>query len=209
MFLKKLLSHGQKEQKVVDGIEQHIRLLARACELFKGALETGDRKLVEEIVHLERQGDAARRDIIGTIYEGAFLPYLRPNLCKFVENVDHVFDLLQETALYFREVALPENIQDVCVQVAAINREMCDMLLITFQAMLRGEDLREKSLAVRIYEKKVDDIKFDLMADVRRLPVRDFWEGKSVADFLTGITSISDFIEDATDSLQVIHLSMR
>jgi hypothetical protein len=82
------------------------------------------------------------------------------------------------------------------------------MLLLTFEAMLRGEDLREKTLAIRIYEKKVDDIKIALYRDAKGVAVDGFWEGKILADFISGLTGISDIIEDAGDQLQIILVTM-
>ena len=78
-----------------------------------------------------------------------------------------------------------------------------------FEAMIGGEDLREKTLAVRIYEKKIDDIKFGLMKDVRKVPIDNFWTGRMLSEFMTGLTSISDIMEDASDHLQIIDVSMR
>jgi predicted phosphate transport protein (TIGR00153 family) len=143
------------------------------------------------------------------VHDGAFLPYIRPDLCKFVEVVDGVFDLLEDTALFYLDAKLPENIREDCVRVALLNQRICEMLLLTFEAMLKGEDLSEKTLAVRIYEKKVDDIKFDLFRDVRETRIESFWEGKVLADFLSGLTTISDIIEDASDYVQIINMAMR
>jgi len=39
--------------------------------------------------------------------------------------------------------------------------------------------------------------------------VASFWEGKKLSDLLTGLTMISDFIEDASDHLQIINVSTR
>lgn len=209
MFLDRFLSKGRKEEKVIEDMAHHIALLCRACEEMRTALEKDDRSPARRVLDLEREGDAIRREIISHIYEGAFLPYLRPDLCRFVETVDSVFDLLQETATHYLDLILPDPLKRDCAQIAFLNARACDMLLISFEAMLRGEDLREKALAIRIYEKKIDDMKFSLIRDARELPVASFWEGKVLSDFISGLTSISDIIEDAGDHLQVIDLSMK
>lgn len=209
MVLDKLLPHGKKEREVIADIRRHIQLLCTACDTFKSALEKQDRNLMREVSDLEREGDAIRREVISHIYEGAFLPYLRPDLCRFVEIVDEIFDLLKHTASYYLEAKIPEPLKDESVGVALLNFRMCEMLLIAFDAMVKGLDLREKALAVRIYEKKIDEIKFILMGEVHRVPVESFWKGRMLADFLLGLTSISDRIEDASDHLQIIHVSMR
>jgi predicted phosphate transport protein (TIGR00153 family) len=209
MFLEKVFSRGKKENKVIGDITKQIKLLCTACGFFKTALETNDLNLMRQVMDIERAGDTIRRDIISKIYEGAFLPYLRPDLCKFVEIVDSIFDLLKDTAYRYLDLKLPEQLKGECLQVGFLNRRISEMLLITFESMLKGEDLREKILAIRIYEKKIDDIKFDLYRDARKIKITNFWEGELLSQFLSCLTSISDLIEDASDHLQVIHVSMK
>jgi predicted phosphate transport protein (TIGR00153 family) len=208
-FLRKALSQGNREQIVVEDMKRHIRLLCTACETFKCALEESNRSLMRHVMDLEREGDSIRREIISNVHDGAFLPYLRPDLCKFVEVVDSVFDILEDTASFYLDARIPEDIHQECVRVALLNQRICEMLLLAFEAMLKGEDLSEKTLAVRIYEKKVDDIKFDLSRDLRKTSVESFWEGKALADFVSGLTTISDIIEDASDYVQIIAVAMR
>ena len=209
MFLKKIFDFGKKEERVIENIKKHLELLCNSCDSFHQAMEQNDKNLVREVVESERQGDSIRREIIANIYAGAFLPYLRPDLCRFVEIVDRVFDSLQETASSYLEIKLPEHIRDECMRVAFLNARMCEMLVISFDAMLNGEDLREKTLAIRIYEKKIDDIKFTIFKDLQQIPVDDFWQGRILADFVSGLTSISDTMEDASDHLQIIGVSMK
>ena len=209
MFLNKMFSHGRKEQRVIGRIGEHIGLLCEACATFHQAIEVRDRGLARKVPHMEREADVIRREIIAMIYEGAFLPYLRPDLCKFVTMVDEVFDILQETANNYSGIHLPEALEGECVRVAFLNRRMCELLKITYEAMVEGQDLREKTLGLRIYEKKIDDLKFGLVRDLMATEVADFWKGWLLANFLTGLTSISDKIEDASDHLEVINVSMR
>jgi len=209
MIFDRILSHGRKEREVVEDIKRHIELLCSACDTFRNSLEKRDKNLMWEVVELEREADSVRREVISHIYEGAFLPYLRPDLCKFVEIVDEVFDLLKETAFYCVENEIPEPLRDESIRVALLNFRMSDMLLISFEAMLKGEDLRERTLAVRIFEKKIDDIKLNLVKEVEQVPIENFWAGKALSDFLTNLTMISDIIEDASDHLQIINVSTR
>jgi len=209
MFLEKILSHGKKERYVIEDIRRHIELLCKACDVFKKALDERKRDLMWEVIDLEREADSVRRQVISHIYEGAFLPYLRPDLCKFVEIVDEVFDVLKEASFYGVDNEVPELLRDESIRVALLNFRMCDMLMSSFEAMLRGEDLREKTLAVRIFEKKIDDIKHDLTKEAEKVRIDNFWAGKTLSDFITNLTMISDIIEDASDHLQIINVSTR
>lgn len=209
MFLKKIFSHSKQEHRVTENIRRHIKLLCAACHSFMVAMQRNDKKVMIEVIDLEREGDTIRRDIISDIYEGAFLPYLRPDVCRFVEMVDKVFDSLEDAAFNCLDAEIPMEIRDECMRVAFLNARMCEMLSITYEAMLRGEDLREKTLAIRIYEKKIDDLKFIILKELRQLKIDDFWHGRILADLVSGLTSISDTIEDAGDYLHIINASMR
>jgi len=209
MFLKKLLAPGKKEEAVIEDLKKHIQLLRSGLDLFEKALTQDDKELMGSIVDLEREADVIRRRVISNIYDGAFLPYLRPSLCKFVEIIEHVFDLVKDGAYKYLDLEIDKLIKSYCAQIAALNVKICEMLLISFETVTGGGDLREKSLAIRVYEKKVDDIKMDLFRDLKKVEVKTFWEGLALSDFVSGLTSVSDIIEDASDYLQMINVSMR
>ncbi|MBM4147283.1 MAG: TIGR00153 family protein [Nitrospira sp.] len=208
-MLKKVFG-GNIEQKVIDSIKKHMQILYSASECFKKGLQEWDKDQMHCVADLEREGDSVRREIISMIYEGAFLPYLRTNICRFVEIVDEAFDVLKDTAYEFENLEpMDEDIREDCIQIADINQQMCDMLIIAFDALFNKGDLREKTLAIRIYEKKVDDMKFDLIGKLRNKEVKNFWEGRTLSDSISYLTHISDVIEDASDYLHIINLSMR
>ena len=202
---------GKTEQKVIENIKKHIKTLCSAADCFKKAIEERDKDLTFCVPDLEREGDTIRREIISTIYEGAFLPFLRPNICRFVEIVDEAFDVLEDAAYEFENLdfKLDKEIEDDCIKIADINLKMCEMLLIAFETLFNKEDLREKNLAIRIYEKKIDEIKFDLIKKLREKEVKSFWEGKILSDFISYLTRVSDVIEDASDYLYIMNVSLR
>ncbi|MDL1971345.1 MAG: TIGR00153 family protein [Candidatus Desulfofervidaceae bacterium] len=209
-MFKKSFWGGEREERVIDNIKRHIKILCSACETFKRGLEEENEDLMLGVSDLEREGDIVRREVIANIYEGAFLPFLRPNICKFVEIVDNAIDKVEDTAQKFiMNLKLEEETKNDCVKIADLNLKICQMLLLTFEALLGGEDLREKNLAIRIYEKKVDEIKFYLIKKLIKKEVKNFWEGKILSDFISHLTNVSDIIEDAGDYLQIINVSIR
>jgi predicted phosphate transport protein (TIGR00153 family) len=207
---KKILG-GKKEEQVIENIRRHISVLHSAAECFKKAIEEQNKNQMYCIPDLEREGDSVRREIISAIYEGAFLPFIRSNICRFVEIVDEAFDLLEDAASEFEYLGpkLDKDIEEDCIKIADINMNMCDMLLIAFETLFDKGDLREKTLAIRIYEKQVDEIKFDLIRKLMKKEIKNFWEGRTLSDFISYITRISDVIEDASDYLHIINLSLR
>ena len=208
-MLKRLFFGGKIEQEVIEKIKRHIKILCSACETFKTAIEKRDKKMMLGVFDLEREGDITRRNIISNIYEGAFLPFLRPSICKLVEIVDDAIDLVEDAAFEYTDSELDNETKDDCIKIADMNLKMCEIFLIAFESLLSGEDLREKNLAIRIYEKKIDEIKFDLIKRLKTKEVKSFWEGKMISDFIYHLTNISDLIEDASDYLQIINVSLR
>ena len=211
MLFEKVFFGGKTEQKVIENIKRHIKILCSASDCFKKAIEECNKDLMFCVPDLEREGDSIRREIVSNIYEGAFLPFLRSNICRFVEIVDEAFDVLEDAAYEFEYLGskLDEEIEDDCIKIADINLKMCEMLLIAFETLFSKEDLREKNLAIRIYEKKVDEIKFDLIEKLREKEVKSFWEGKILSDFISYLTRVSDVIEDASDYLYIMNVSLR
>ena len=210
-MLEKVFSGGKTEQRVIENIKKHIKTLCSASDCFKKAVEEQNKDLMLCVSDLEREGDSIRREIISTIYEGAFLPFLRPNICRFVEVVDEAFDTLKDAALAFDylDPQLDKEIEDEYIEISDINLKMCEMLLLAFETLSSREDLREKTLAIRIYEKKIDELKFDLLNKLRTKEVKGYWEGKILSDFISYLTQVSDVVEDASDYLYIISVSLK
>jgi hypothetical protein len=209
--LEKVFFGAKKEQKVIDGIIKHIQILRAAAECFKSAMEARNNEQMYCVADLEREADSIRREIVSMIYEGAFLPYLRSNLCRFVEIVEEAFDLLKEAASNFEYIGneLDKEMEEECIKIADKNYQMSEMLLIAFETLFSKDDLREKMLAIRIYEKQVDEIKFDLIRKLTEIEVKNFWHGKMLSDFVSHLARISNVIEDASDYLLIINVSLR
>ncbi|WP_353684204.1 TIGR00153 family protein [Thermodesulfovibrio sp. 3907-1M] len=207
----KIISGGKLEKKVIEDIKTHIKTLCLATECFKNALTSSDIESTFCVADLEREADSIRREIISTIHEGAFLPFIRPNICRFIEMVDEAFDILEDAAFEFRYLNMEvyRIIEPECVKIASINTNICELLSIAFDSLITKGDLKEKNLAIRVYEKQVDDLKFDITEKLRKIEIKNFWEGKIITDFVEYLTRISDLIEDASDYLYIIEISLR
>ena len=81
--IKKLVLGGEKENKVIEKMREHLKYVKEANELLKVMIEKDDKDLAKEICEIEKHGDVIRRDIALYLYEGAFIPGLRANLYRF------------------------------------------------------------------------------------------------------------------------------
>ncbi|ROR02937.1 DUF47 family protein [Desulfosoma caldarium] len=208
-MFKRWLRGYDKEEAALKAMHEHLQLMCMANDALGDLIRREETSRAETIYDLEREGDMARRHALSIIFEGAFLPYLRPSLCRFVELVDQAFDTLEDTARFFERISLHDAIADECRTITSLNKEMCEILRLAFQRAIHGEDIREQVLAIRILEKRVDDLKAEINQKIHDIPVGDFWQGKFYADFLDSLTTFSDHIEDASDALYVLTVSFR
>ncbi|HAA84268.1 MAG: Uncharacterized protein XD67_1181 [Thermodesulfobacterium commune] len=218
-MLEKLLGGGKLEKKAITQIQEYLKTLCAATECLKETLLQESFEQTYCIENFEREADSLKREIIGIIYEGAFLPYIRPNLCNFIEIVEKAFDHMKVCAFEYRYILNSDlygltykNIEEECLRIAHINVEMCQILIKSFEALWTKDNIREKNLAIRILEKKVDEIKLELTEKIRNCKlckITNYWEGKIMSDFVDALVSVSDVIEDASDYLYLLDLSLR
>ena len=210
-MLEKFFGGGKLEKKALESIKNYLQIFISAQECLKNLFLTENLEKSYCIENLEREADSIRRKIISTIYEGAFLPYIRPNLCAFIEITEKAFDFMKICAFEFRYLnkEFYQTIKEEVLKIANINIEMAEILYRAFQSLMEKNNLREKNLAIRIYEKKVDEIKLDLTEKVRDKEVINFWEGKNIDEFLNALVKISDIIEDASDYLYILDISLK
>jgi predicted phosphate transport protein (TIGR00153 family) len=213
-MLEKLLGGGKLEKKVLEKIKKYLDTLCSATECLKNLLITEDVERSYCVENLEREADVLKREIIATIYEGAFLPYVRPNLCTFIEITEKAFEALEICAFEYRYLNknIYQNIKEDCLKVAKINVEMCQILIKAFEALRGKDNLRERNLAIRICEKKIDEIKLEITEKLRKCDtceIINFWEGKNISEFVESLVRISDIIEDASDYLYILDLSLK
>jgi predicted phosphate transport protein (TIGR00153 family) len=207
---EKFFSPNKNEQNVIKNIKKHIEILLKASYIFRDAIDRRDKGIMSEISELEREADIIRRVLIAEIYEGAFLPFLRPNIFRFVEIVDEAMNVIKNASVEYGHIYPKlDAIKDECHEIAVLNSQMIEMLLLAVDSLFYKEDLREKSLAIRIYEKNIDEIKFVLTDKLKDLELKDFWEGKLLSDFMSHLSGVSDVIEDAGDYLNIIKISLK
>jgi len=125
--------------------------------------------------------------------------------------VDEAFDILEDAAVEFRDLKMEfyKLIEPECVKIASANINACQLLLIAFESLINKGDIKDKNLAIRVYEKQVDDLKSDILEKLKKIEITNFWDGRTVSNFVDYISKISDLIEDASDYLYIIEVSLR
>ncbi|MEG9194831.1 MAG: DUF47 family protein [Candidatus Methanoglobus sp.] len=198
------------EEKVFENIEQILRLSPVACELLQKAVIEGDKSLLDEISRIERDGDDLRRETARIIYKGAFLPYLRSNILRMVEDVDDILNTIDKAGKYYRKIHNLDFLRSSLeiARILELNVLLCKVMSKNFIEFFRNpEKLKEAAIVVRMLEKEADTLKHSVLELVTGLKL-DFWDGLFTFNFIESIEEISDVVEDTMDTLQVVVLSL-
>ncbi len=211
-MFKKFFSGRNLEKEVFLSVEKYLNIFSKSVKCLHNLLVAQDMEKSFCIDQLEREADSIKRNILLKIYEGAFLPYLRPNLFLFIDTVEKGFDFIKHSSFelqYIITTSIYDNIiKEKCIQINLLNQEMSELLLLSFKEFSKRNNLRETLLAIRMLEKKIDDAKLELTSYLRNKEVKNYWEGESLSRFVTYLTSISDIIEDAGDQLTILDLCL-
>ncbi len=214
MFFRRVFFGGKLESEVLRLVNEHLKILVDACEVFKLALERDDISLLRSVCELEDEGDRVRREIAMKIYEGAFLPYVRPNIYRFAEIVDEAIDKVEDTTYDYiylkscRDSNLLEVVKEDLLRIAELNLKSSRRLMEAFNYLVEGGNLSKVTLKIRVYEREVDSIKHELSKKIRGVSV-DVWSALTFLNLLHHIVSVTDLIEDAGDVVQIINVSLR
>lgn len=208
--IKKLLFGGEKETEVIELIKTQIELIIDTCELMKGIIERQDDAVVGDVCEAEKMGDAIRRDVVVKIRSGAFIPAIRSDFCSLAEELDEVLDELEDIAMLFLliKTAIPEDLKVDFVRIAEINSKMALLLLDAFKALEDG-NLSDVLLKIKISEEEVDGIKGRIYKKLQGMNFSGFVEGYFFIKFVEKLLNVSDLIEDAGDTIQVLNVSIR
>ncbi len=207
--LKKFVLGGEKEREVVELIRQHIGLIIDTCELMKLIIEKNDAGVVGDICEAEKMGDAIRRDIAVKIHSGAFIPALRSDFCNLAEELDEILDELEDIATLFLLIGdIPEELRKDFVRIAEVNARMSGELMSAFNALEEG-GMSEILLKIKISEEEVDSIKTRIYQKLPQMMFNSFAEWYFFIRFAEKLINVSDLIEDAADTIQVLSVSIR
>jgi predicted phosphate transport protein (TIGR00153 family) len=167
----------------------------------------------QDVDHLETEADILRRSIIDLLYRGAFLPIYRPDVHRFVEELDRIADRAEQTCdfLLGQRPQIPAEFGDTYRQMYAHTRTAFGALHEAVTNFLASADqvfIRDRLTTVGITESTIDDIEWKYTRQVfsSELPLDVKMHLKLFTDLFT---EISDQVEDAGDHLEVLLIGFK
>ncbi len=200
----------KKEKEVITYMQHHIDLLYIATKTFGDFLKNRNLSLISRISCLEKEADLIRRNALSLIFKGAFFPYMRSIFYDFIEHLEQAFDKIVNATTLLGIINLEPFVAKEFIEISVYNEEICGLLSSEFGLAMEGRDLKkldEISSKIKDLERKVDNIKVDILTKMFCVEISNFWEGKFLADIFNDLVSFSDDIEDASDILYLIRIS--
>lgn len=223
---------GKKERGAFEILERNGRDIVSVVKKFEDLViayfSERDRDQAErigrELSELETKADKGRREFIGVLYEGAFLPAFRGDLAWIAERLDRVADTAEGAmrALLLRErlFSALARVEKKSKKAKELRKRLVDMAKLTTQTVAclqesvdaiatNIDEAIRKAKEVDSLEHEVDLIEQGILHDLYEL--EDLFGPLCITqlvDFIKRFGNISDRAEDMSDSIQILALTL-
>ncbi len=206
----------RKEKEVNKLILKHLEevdnCLMTALKTVEGYLTSNvqeAKSLAIEVDQIETDTDSIRREIIGKLYSGAYLPSLRSDILHLVEHLDKIANGAEACCDFFldQRPEIPEEMKNNFFKIMENSISsfvpLKEAIGSFFTDKFDIETIREKAKEVGIIESAVDKEEWDTTRDIFNTEL-DYGHKIHLKLCLESIVEISDRAEDAADELEII-----
>jgi predicted phosphate transport protein (TIGR00153 family) len=206
----------RKEKQVNELILKHLEEVDTCLKTALKAIEEYLSSNIEEakssaikVDQIETETDSVRREIIGKLYSGAYLPSLRSDILHLVEHMDKIADGAEACCDFFLDQR-PEIPQEMKSKFFTIMERSISTFVPLKEAIssfftdtVDIETIRERTKEVGIIESAVDKEEWDITRDIFKTKL-DCGHKLHLKLCLESVVGISDRAEDAADELEII-----
>ena len=208
--------NNNKEKEVQEALEAHLEAV---CETIHSMNETIRIYLSDDIekasdssyqTHLlESKADGLRRQMIGMLYKGAFIPVLRENIVRYIALQDRIADVAEsccDLLISQRPKVIKEFQQDILALAETSCHTLEPLKAAAKNLFIDYDKVAEGIKEVNAEEEKADTIEWHLTENVFSSDKLNLAEKMHLRELIVHIVRVSDVIEDAADMLDVLIL---
>ena len=209
MFYRKEKQVNQLILRHLEEVDTCLKTALKAIEEYLNSNIEKAKSLALEVDHIETGTDKVRREIIGKLYSGAYLPSLRSDILHLVEHLDKIADGAEACCDFFldQRPEIPQemksNFLEVMEQSISTFAPLKKAISSFFQESFDIETIRERMKEVGVIESDVDKKEWDITRDIFNTKL-DCGHKLHLKLCLDSIVGISDRAEDAADELEII-----
>lgn len=208
MFYKKEKEVNELILKHLEKVDDCLSKALRTVEEYLGGNIKEAKILAIKVDQIETETDEIRREIIGKLYSGAYLPMLRENILRLVENLDEIADGAEACCDFFLDQRpdIPEDMKPGFLKIMKDSvssfTPLKEAIGPVFTDKVDIKNVQAKTRQAGIIESVVDKQEWDITRDIFRTGL-DCGRKVHLKLCLKSIAMISDTVEDAADELEV------
>jgi len=209
MFYRKEKQVNELILKHLEEVDKCLKTALKTVEEYLSADIENAKSLAIKVDQIESETDSIRREIIGKLYSGAYLPSLRSDILHLVEHMDKIADGAEACCDFFldQRPEIPQEmksnfftIMERSISAFVPLKEATDSF---FTDTFDVETIREKTKEVGVIESVVDKEEWDITRDIFKTKL-DCGHKLHLKLCLESMVEISDRAEDAADELEII-----
>jgi len=209
MFYRKEKQVNELILKHLEEVDNCLKTALKAIEEYLSSNIEEAKSLAIKVDQIESETDSVRREIIGKLYSGAYLPSLRSDILHLVEHMDKIADGAEACCDFFldQRPEIPQEMKSNFLKIMERSistfvplKEAIDSF---FSDTFDVETIREKTKEVGMIESAVDKEEWDITRDIFKTKL-DCGHKLHLKLCLESVVSISDRAEDAADELEII-----
>lgn len=209
MFYRKEKEVNKLIVKHLDMVDNCLTTALETVEEYLNDNIEGAKVLAIKVDKCETDTDCVRREIIGKLYSGAYLPSLRSDILHLVEHMDKIADGAEACCDFFldQRPEIPQEMKPNFLKIMERSisafvplKEAIDSF---FSDSFDIETIRERTKEVGVIESDVDKEEWDITRDIFNTEL-DCGHKLHLKLCLESIVGISDRAEDAADELEII-----
>jgi len=209
MFYRKEKQVNELILKHLEEVDNCLKTALQAIEEYLSSNIEEAKSLAIKVDQIESETDSVRREIIGKLYSGAYLPSLRSDILHLVEHMDKIADGAEACCDFFldQRPEIPQEmksnfftIMERSISAFVPLKEATDSF---FTDTFDVETIREKTKEVGVIESVVDKEEWDITRDIFKTKL-DCGHKLHLKLCLESMVEISDRAEDAADELEII-----
>ena len=209
MFYRKEKQVNELILKHLEEVDTCLKTALKAIEEYLSSNIEKAKSSAIKVDQIETETDSVRREIIGKLYSGAYLPSLRSDILHLVEHMDKIADGAEACCDFFLDQR-PEIPQEMKSKFFKIMERSISTFVPLKEAIssfftdtVDIETIRERTKEVGMIESAVDKEEWDITRDIFKTKL-DCGHKLHLKLCLESVVGISDRAEDAADELEII-----
>lgn len=205
-IIKKRLDIGRQFDVFLDKVSEAGLLFKTGVEAYmSGKVESFEKK-IGDIIEIEHDGDALRRDLEETLYLQTLIPESRGDVLELLENMDALLDRFKGALWKFaiERPQVAEELRDDFLELTGIVVETVEAIVRSSRAFFKDiTSVADHVHKVPYWESQSDKTASRLQQTIFRREDFSLSEKLQLRDFVKHIDKIADRAEDVSDKLRI------